>query len=348
MKEHLRNHFILFACVIATASLTWVLSARENAFGSSTGTISQHLAATLLPDETRGMILTSDFQGTWKHSDLSRKDPFGAFLSLSDLTSEAESYQTESEPLPEIIMNPRQKADLTRAINLSLSSLFVFDVNGGLIPCLSDPDFQVFYSDPVPAEMKVYLTFDDGPSQYMADILDALDQYGAVATFFMLEPHIRLYPDIVQRAIKEGHALGSHGVTHKYRKFYQSTESIISEIDQTISAIRDVTGIGSPLVRLPYGSVPNVTRKQMAILSEHGYKIWDWNVDSCDWKTKDERYVNTTIKQLQKLREEETIPVILLHDMKGTAAHLSSLLKYLYDNGYVFSTLDPSMPELHL
>ena len=199
----------------------------------------------------------------------------------------------------------------------------------------------------IPPEMKVYLTFDDGPSEYTADILDSLDQYGAVATFFMLEPHIRLYPDVVRRSIREGHALGSHGVTHKYRQFYKSTESIISEIDQTIATIRDVTGVGTPLVRVPYGTVPNVSRSQMAVLAEHGYKIWDWNIDSSDWRTQDERYVTSTVKQLQKLRAKGVAPVILLHDMKGTAAHLKDLLKYLQENGYDFCTIDSSLPELH-
>jgi peptidoglycan/xylan/chitin deacetylase (PgdA/CDA1 family) len=164
----------------------------------------------------------------------------------------------------------------------------------------------------------------------------------------MLEPHIRLYADVVQRMAQEGHALGSHGVTHQHNIFYKSTESMISEMDQTIAAIREITGIGSPLIRVPYGSVPNVSQNQMKVLAAHGYKLWDWNVDSSDWRTQDARYVTTTIKQVQKLRDMETSSIILLHDMKGTAAHLSSLLDYLKKYGYVFCVLDPSLPEYHI
>ena len=212
----------------------------------------------------------------------------------------------------------------------------------------ADPDFKINYDMPVRPEMKVYLTFDDGPSEYTEEILNTLNEYEAAATFFMLEPHIRSYASLVQRMAEEGHALGSHGVTHQHNIFYKSTESMISEMDQTITAIREITGVGSPLIRVPYGSVPNVSQNQMKILAEHGYKLWDWNVDSGDWRTKDARYVTTTIKQVQKLREQEIAPIILLHDMKTTAAHLSDLLDYLAKRGYIFCALDPSLPEYHI
>lgn len=59
----------------------------------------------------------------------------------------------------------------------------------------------------------VALTFDDGPYIYTSQILETLSQHGARATFFLNganKGNIDSYPEILQRAIDEGHQLGSH------------------------------------------------------------------------------------------------------------------------------------------
>jgi hypothetical protein len=59
----------------------------------------------------------------------------------------------------------------------------------------------------------IALTFDDGPYIYTAQILDTLADHGARATFFLNgqnRGHINQFPDLVRRAHKEGHQLGSH------------------------------------------------------------------------------------------------------------------------------------------
>jgi peptidoglycan/xylan/chitin deacetylase (PgdA/CDA1 family) len=332
MEKLLRNGCTLFACTLFVAALSLSLSDRtpiQDVFFIETGspkTLS-HVSEHPYPQ----VLDIADFN---IKLDIDAKPDMDIFATPS------------SAVIPETGITQRQKDNLMRALNLSMSSLSFIDVYGLLAPCLADPDIKVFYDVPPSPEMNVYLTFDDGPSEYMDTILDLLDEFEAVATFFLLEPHIRTYPDVVRRAFQDGHALGSHGVTHKHHIFYSSTESIISEIDQTIAALRDTTGIGGPLVRVPYGTFPNVTKNQLAILAEHGYKIWDWNVDSRDWKMQDGSFVAPTIKEIKTLREQGVAPVILLHDMKGTVAHLPDLLAYLRDNGYVFSVLDPSMPGL--
>lgn len=59
----------------------------------------------------------------------------------------------------------------------------------------------------------IALTFDDGPYSYTNTLLDTLAEYGAVATFFLNGINlgsITSYPDVLQRAVAEGHQLGSH------------------------------------------------------------------------------------------------------------------------------------------
>jgi peptidoglycan/xylan/chitin deacetylase (PgdA/CDA1 family) len=57
----------------------------------------------------------------------------------------------------------------------------------------------------------VYLTFDDGPSSTVTpQVLDILAQYGVKGTFFMHGSRIKGNEAIVQRILREGHAIGNH------------------------------------------------------------------------------------------------------------------------------------------
>jgi len=59
----------------------------------------------------------------------------------------------------------------------------------------------------------IALTFDDGPWIYTHRLLDTLAEYDAVATFFLNginKGSITSYPDVLHRAVAEGHQLGSH------------------------------------------------------------------------------------------------------------------------------------------
>ena len=57
----------------------------------------------------------------------------------------------------------------------------------------------------------VYLTFDDGPSTSVTpQILDILQSYGVHATFFLHGNRIGGNEELVQRMIREGHAVGNH------------------------------------------------------------------------------------------------------------------------------------------
>lgn len=59
----------------------------------------------------------------------------------------------------------------------------------------------------------IALTFDDGPYQYTADLLELLSSYGARCTFFVNGQNlgnIYGYAAVVQRMRNEGHQVGSH------------------------------------------------------------------------------------------------------------------------------------------
>src|SRR5699024_5953664 len=61
----------------------------------------------------------------------------------------------------------------------------------------------------------IALTFDDGPASGSTEkVLDALQQYNADATFFMLGEKVNENPDLAKRVADEGREIANHSITH--------------------------------------------------------------------------------------------------------------------------------------
>lgn len=189
----------------------------------------------------------------------------------------------------------------------------------------------------------IYLTFDDGPSPESGKLLDTLDKFNAKATFFMLGPHVKEHPDIVKRMVAEGHAVGSHGITHQADLFYGSAKAPVNEMTLDKQIIADITGVQSQLIRTPYGSIPYLTEDMRGQLTQKRFKVWDWNIDSRDWEFKNSKYVAYTISQIGCMAQTDETPIVLLHDKPETITYLPRLLKYLQANGYQTKILTNEM-----
>ncbi|TCO74952.1 polysaccharide deacetylase family protein [Marinisporobacter balticus] len=184
-----------------------------------------------------------------------------------------------------------------------------------------------------------YLTFDDGPTKYTGEILDILDEYDCKATFFMLSERIKNNKAVVKEIINNGHSVGLHGVSHSAKKIYRSPATVISEMNICNESLETVVGIRSNLVRVPYGSFPYMKKNYRQAVETAGYKMWDWNVDSKDSLVK---YVapKDILQNVKKQVTRQKVPVILLHERKGTVETLPDILKYLKENRYVTVPID--------
>lgn len=190
-------------------------------------------------------------------------------------------------------------------------------------------------------DQTVYITFDDGPTPYTKDIIDLLDAYDMKATFFMLEPRMRKYKESVMYLIEKGHQPALHGVTHRLDKFYESKDSVLLELNLSNQTLLELTGTTSSVIRTPYGSYPHMKDEYFHAISENGYYLFDWTIDSLDWKYNSEQYVWYTISQLENKEYLKDRPkVILLHDRKDTYMHLEKLLLYLKFQGYQTEVID--------
>src|SRR4051812_21143456 len=87
-----------------------------------------------------------------------------------------------------------------------------------------------------------YLTFDDGPSENTAKILQILDLYKIKATFFVVgkvpEQHLKLLTEMVNK----GHGIGLHSYTHDYSFIYSSIENFKRDLDDLENTIKKYSG----------------------------------------------------------------------------------------------------------
>ena len=195
--------------------------------------------------------------------------------------------------------------------------------------------FQIAFAKDSPK--KAYLTFDDGPTLNTPHIIETLDRYNAKATFFVLEERILMYPDYIKQILRTGNKVGLHGVSHS-EKIYSSPSSPLEEMQKTEKALVRLTGEGSRLVRVPFGSSYRLTKEQAKKLTDCGYILWDWNVDPRDsvGKIFPEKVLQNLRRDLSLCKET---PIILLHDRKSTANLLDAVLRYLTESGYVLEPL---------
>jgi peptidoglycan/xylan/chitin deacetylase (PgdA/CDA1 family) len=110
----------------------------------------------------------------------------------------------------------------------------------GLICVLAAPLPTYAASTP---PFRVYLTFEDGPTDaYTPEILDILATYRAKATFFIAGFQIKGREALLQREIREGHALGNHLWEESGLYFDAPAEAVRASYLRTEDAMRAALG----------------------------------------------------------------------------------------------------------
>jgi peptidoglycan/xylan/chitin deacetylase (PgdA/CDA1 family) len=90
---------------------------------------------------------------------------------------------------------------------------------------------------------RVYLAFEDGPTDaYTPEILDILAQYNAKASFLIAGARIAGNEDIIQREVREGHAIVNHLWVEEGVYAGSRDDAVIESYLRTESAIREAIG----------------------------------------------------------------------------------------------------------
>lgn len=103
--------------------------------------------------------------------------------------------------------------------------------------------------------MKVYLTFDDGPSDLTPEVLDLLDKYDAKATFFVVYTDDEEYTSYLKEIVDRGHTIALHSYSHDYNKIYKSVDAFLEDFEKVYNWVYEETGVRPTLFRFP-GAAP--------------------------------------------------------------------------------------------
>jgi peptidoglycan/xylan/chitin deacetylase (PgdA/CDA1 family) len=174
----------------------------------------------------------------------------------------------------------------------------------------------------------IALTFDDGPSATLTPkLLDLLAKHQMKATFFVIGQNAADNPNILRRAVKEGHEIANHSWSHP-NLAKMSDEAVRRELQNTDDAISSAIGKRPTLLRPPYGAIS--ARQKRWIHDDFGYRIIIWDVDPLDWKRPGPSVVTSRI-----LKETHAGSIVLAHDIHPpTIEAMSSTFDQLEQKGF--------------
>ena len=180
--------------------------------------------------------------------------------------------------------------------------------------------------------LKVYLTFDDGPSENSDRILDILDDYNVKATFFVNGREDEHSLAVYKRIVDEGHTIAMHSYSHNYSELYSSLDSFTADLNRIQGLIYDTTGVECNLYRFPGGSSNKISNADMSeyikYLNDNDIRYLDWNVASGDATTQaytSDDLVENVMKDVVKYKTS----VVLMHDADNKDATVEALPKLI-------------------
>ena len=200
-------------------------------------------------------------------------------------------------------------------------------------------------------EKVIYLTFDDGPSYIVTNqILDILKEKEVKASFFVVGNKIEGREDILKRMYKEGHSIGIHTYTHKYKQVYKSQDIFIKEMDDTANEVNRVLGFMPKAIRFPGGSKPFLNEELLGKLHEKDYRIYDWNAslsDGLNYNTSTDKLVREAHKVVGKAYSRVFLLLHCDQTNKSTVKALPMIIDYYKSLGYQFKIINEDTPEYY-
>ncbi|MFE6619062.1 polysaccharide deacetylase family protein [Streptomyces sp. NPDC008086] len=178
----------------------------------------------------------------------------------------------------------------------------------------------------------IALTFDAGPSEHSARLLDILKEKEVPATFFLMgRNHIAKYPELVRRMADEGHEVANHTWNH-HRLTELEPDEIREELDRPNKEIERLIGRRPTLMRPPQGRTNDTVHE---ICRELGMAEVLWSVTAKDYATKDSALIHQRV-----VDQTDRDGIILLHDLyDGTVPAVPGIIDTLKARGFVFVTV---------
>ena len=189
------------------------------------------------------------------------------------------------------------------------------------------------------------LTFDDGPSKNLPQILRILERHGVIATFFVVGHGLKTpeQEGMLHEIHQHGHQIANHTMNHP-SLIHLTPEEALAQLDQARQRIDDIlqdtdrNPADTFLYRPPYGEIDE---RVGSFLRQHGYHGVIWNSDRYDWKdlTRDDiiARVNQHLHLVHQPSVQNNSILDLNHDGSlATTQALDTILKNIKLAGYEF------------
>ena len=165
----------------------------------------------------------------------------------------------------------------------------------------------------------IAITFDDGPHpEFTPVLLSTLAAYGVTATFFFIGVRAQEHPDLVRRVEAEGHAVGSHSMTHPWVRRV-SCATAMADFRAGRQVIEQILGHDVPLFRPPRG---HLTVRIGRRLRAGDWATCLWTKASPDWKA--DVQPSTVVAAASTVRPGD---IVLFHDTEAADIGLRALLE---------------------
>lgn len=187
-------------------------------------------------------------------------------------------------------------------------------------------------------EKTIYLTFDDGPSEYTEELLKLLKTYNIKATFFCVAEFAKERKEIIEKIKKDGHVIGLHSLIHK-NAMLQGINKTKKDLSKSLKIMKEL-GIEIKYYRPPWGDSNLYLLKK---LKKENIEFVLWDIMAEDWEGKTTEKIIAD-KLLSRVRGGR---IICLHDGRGknnaphrTILALKIVLPIFIEKGYKFKTID--------
>lgn len=190
-----------------------------------------------------------------------------------------------------------------------------------------------------PDNNNIYLTFDCGYEYYVSGpdgkypntgkILDVLKEKNAKAVFFVTMDYVKSEPELVQRMIDEGHAVGNHTNHHPVMPA-QTIDKMEYEVMSLHDYVKEHFGYTMTLFRPPQGAF---SVQSLAVLHNLGYKSVFWSFAYYDYDTENQWSEDKSLERITSSAHSGAI--YLLHAISTVnAATLDDAIDYFRQEGY--------------
>lgn len=182
-----------------------------------------------------------------------------------------------------------------------------------------------------PGSKMIALTFDDGPNERTAEMLDVLAKLKIPATFFVVGFRAELQPELIKAMASAGHEIENHSYTHANLTTLDA-DQVEVELSRCAAAIHSITGKVSRYFRPPGGHA-NAAVKTAA--ARQGFTGIFWTILCSPYEGA--KYDSMTSHVIKNACDGA---IVLMHNGDPIAnSLLPEIVSSLQKRGYRFVTL---------